>query len=102
MPWRLPEMAEPPTPPTQADPVSAARGARDAAALLPFAALALFMPPIILIFATPARIAGVPLVICYIFGAWAAVILGALLIARKLATAEAGEGAPAERFTDLS
>jgi hypothetical protein len=62
----------------------ASQGARDVAAALPFAALVLLMPPIILIVARPASVAGVPLVIVYIFGVWAAIILAAFLVARVL------------------
>lgn len=68
-----------------ADTRRGSQGARDVAAALPFAALVLLMPPIILIAAVPARLAGVPLIIVYIFGVWAAIVLAAFLVARALA-----------------
>jgi hypothetical protein len=73
---------------------SSARGIRDAAALLPFLASVLLAPPIILIFAAPARIGEIPLIVLYIFGVWAAVILAALLLARKLARVGSSELPP--------
>lgn len=68
------------------------QGVRDAATVLPFLAVALLVPPIILIFSAPVAIAGVPLIFIYIFGVWAAIILGALVIALRLGRASAGEG----------
>ena len=64
-----------------------AQGARDAATLLPFAAAVLLLPPFILVFAAPVLVAGVPLIVIYVFGVWAAVILGAWLFARRHARA---------------
>ena len=82
------------------------QGARDVAAALPFVALVLLMPPIILIAAVPLRFAGVPFIVIYIFGVWAAVILAAFLVARVLARDEPeipGEGNSAEASaTDVS
>lgn len=62
--------------------------AEDAATILPFAAAALLVPPAILIFAVPASLAGIPLIMIYIFGLWAAVIGAAFLLARRLAESE--------------
>ena len=66
------------------------QGARDAAAVLPFIATFLLLPPIILIFGAPMLVGGVPLILLYIFGVWAAVIMAAFFLARRL---PAGEGA---------
>lgn len=77
------DAARPPARP--AGPGDQRRGVRDAATVLPFLALVLLMPPIILIFATTRLVAGVPLIIVYIFGVWAAIIVAAFLLARALA-----------------
>lgn len=66
------------------DPEDSGRGARDAATALPFLALFLIMPPIIHIFAKPTLIAGIPLIVAYVFCWWAAAIAAAFLIARRL------------------
>lgn len=63
---------------------------RDAATLLPIVAAILLGPPLIRIFAAPAAAAGIPLIILYIFGVWAAIVLGAYLLARRV---DASEGA---------
>lgn len=60
-----------------------AQRAGDAATLLPLAAAALFLPPFILVFAAPVLIAGIPLIVVYVFGVWAAIILCAWLLARS-------------------
>ncbi len=59
-------------------------GARDAATILPFLAVALILPPLVLIFTAPIRLAGIPLIVVYLFGVWAAVIAAAYLVARRL------------------
>ncbi len=65
-----------------------ARGARDAAALLPLVAALLLTPPLVLIFDAPAEIAGVPLTVLYVFGVWAAVIIASAMLARRLGRLE--------------
>lgn len=55
--------------------------------MLPFLAVVLLAPPIILIFSAPLRVGGVPLIVLYLFGVWAAVIVAALLLSRRLAGA---------------
>lgn len=55
--------------------------ARDAAMLLPALGLFLLMPPVIGLFALPLRVAGVPLIVLYLFGVWFALVLGAALMA---------------------
>lgn len=61
---------------------------RDAATLLPIVAAILLGPPLIRIFAAPAEPAGIPLIILYIFGVWAAIVVGAYLLARRLGASE--------------
>lgn len=56
---------------------------RDTAALLPFAAAVLILPPFILLFAVPVTIAGIPLIVLYIFGVWALIIATAFAVARS-------------------
>ena len=64
---------------------------RDAAVLLPLAAAVLLLPPVILIFAVPIQLGGIPLIVAYVFGAWATIILSAWLIARaQLRATESG------------
>lgn len=60
------------------------RGARDAAAILPFVSVVLLFPPIVYIFAAPVTVAGVPLIVLYLFGVWAAIILAACLVSHRL------------------
>lgn len=69
------------------------QGARDAATVLPFIAAMLFLPPLILIFGTPVLVAGVPLILVYLFGAWALVIAIAFVLARRLGDGGAPDGA---------
>lgn len=59
-------------------------GVRDAAVILPFAIGALLLPPLILVFATPSLLAGIPLIVLYVYGVWALAVISAFLIARKL------------------
>lgn len=61
------------------------QGLRDAATILPFAAAALLAPPLIWIFAGPTEPGRVPLIIVYIFGIWAVIILAAFLLAQRIA-----------------
>lgn len=59
--------------------------ARDAAGLLPLLGLALFVPPVITIVAAHgADLAGIPLIVAYVFGAWLGLIAAAALLARRL------------------
>lgn len=70
------------------------RGVRDAATILPIAAAVLLLPPFILVFTAPATLAGIPLIIVYVFGAWAAIVLAAWLVARRLETPDDADGQP--------
>jgi hypothetical protein len=67
----------------QTPPERSAR-ARDAAHVLPLLGLFLLMPPMIALFAVPLDIAGVPLIVAYLFGVWLALVLGAALLGRAL------------------
>lgn len=66
-------------------------GARDAASVLPVLAILLLTPPLVLIFTAPVRVAGVPLIVVYIFGLWAAIVAVAAFLARRLERAGAPE-----------
>ena len=72
---------------------------RDAATVLPFVAAVLLLPPFVLIFAAPVLFGGIPLIVVYIFGVWAAVILATYLTARRLGgkrAARTGAAPPGE------
>ena len=71
-----------------------APGVQDAAVVVPLAALLLFMPPFISLFAAPVSLFGVPLVVLYLFGVWAVLVLLTWWIARRLA-ASGDSGPPA-------
>ena len=59
--------------------------AQDAAALLPLLGLALLVPPAITIFAAHgAELAGIPLIVSYVFGTWLGLIAAAAVLARRL------------------
>ncbi|WP_140056119.1 hypothetical protein [Oceanibaculum nanhaiense] len=70
---------------------SRTRNVRDAAAILPVAAIFLLLPPVILIFSAPVLIAGIPLIVLYVYGVWACLILVALLVALRVEDAD-GDG----------
>lgn len=55
-----------------------------AAVALPLLGLFLLMPPLITLFAHGAGVAGVPLIVVYVFGVWCALIIAAALLARRL------------------
>ncbi len=69
------------------------RGTRDLASVLPFAAIFLFLPPFVLTFTAPVALGGIPLIVLYIFGVWALVILCAAIVASRLAGAGARDQA---------
>ena len=69
---------------------------RDAATLLPVTAAVLLLPPFILVFAAPVLIAGIPLIVVYVFGVWATIVFCAWLLARNLAKADIAAGADRE------
>ena len=58
---------------------------RDAAALLPLLGLVLLVPPLVTLFArSQLSIAGVPLIVVYVFATWIGLIAAAAALARKL------------------
>ncbi len=59
------------------------RRARDLALILPFIGMAALMPPLVGLF-VGSTIAGVPLILAYLFGLWLALILAALMVAWRL------------------
>lgn len=65
---------------------------RDAATVLPLLAVFLLMPPVITLFSGAHSLAGVPLIVVYLFGVWLALIIGAALLARRLGPAAAAMG----------
>jgi len=64
--------------------------ARDAAAVLPLLGLFLLMPPVITLFVAAVNVGGVPLIVVYVFGVWASLIVCAGLLARRLARPDPG------------
>jgi len=67
---------------------------RDAAVVLPLVGLFLLMPPVITLFVRPAEVAGVPLIVAYLFGVWLALIGCAALLGRRFAPEVAPDVAP--------
>lgn len=63
------------------------------AVLLPLLGVFLLMPPFIALFGVEPRPWGVPLVVAYLFGVWAALLVGAAWLAHLLRPREA-EGLP--------
>lgn len=70
---------------------SKTRNVRDAAAILPVAAIILLLPPMILVFSAPVLIASIPLIVLYVYGVWAGLVLAALLVALRVEEAD-GDG----------
>lgn len=77
MPPVVPESAPPPK-------------LRDAALILPLLGAFLLLPPLTDLFVAPMRIAGIPLIVLYLFGVWLGLILVALWLARRLRGPEPG------------
>lgn len=76
---------------------------RDAAVVLPLVGLFLLMPPVITLFVRPAEVAGVPLIVAYLFGVWLALIGCAALLGRRIAPDAApdpGRGAASDPVDD--
>lgn len=90
---------------TRPDP-DARRRRRDAAAVLPLFGTLLLLPPFVNLFARNALLFGIPLEVVYLFGVWTALVLGALVMSRRLGRApEVAEPAadPAHRpGTDIA
>lgn len=70
-----------------------ARHIGDMATILPVMTILLFMPPLILVFATPRTVFDVPLIVIYLYFVWALVILVNFVVVRKMTRAgkESGE-----------
>ena len=64
---------------------------RDLAIILPFGALAIFLPPYLRVFDQPVAVFGIPLLPFAIFIAWLVGIVLTLLLARRLTRASAGD-----------
>ncbi|MEO1273938.1 MAG: hypothetical protein AAFV96_00670 [Pseudomonadota bacterium] len=70
------------------------RRQRDAAMALPFLGVLLLASPLLFVVAVDRSILGMPLIVAYIFVAWALLIAAARFVGRRiLATAEAEERA---------
>ena len=78
------------------------QGVRDTATLLPFAAAILLLPPFILVFAAPVLIAGIPLIVVYVFFIWATIVFCAWLLARSLARTDVAANSDGEAGTRSS
>lgn len=61
---------------------------QSAAVVVPVLGLFLFMPPFVTLFAGPARAPGIPLIVAYIFGVWAVLLVATALLARRLGADE--------------
>ena len=68
---------------------------RDRAMVLPLIGLALLVPPIVGIFQIDVRVGGLPFTAVYLFGVWAALIVGAALLSRELRRELEATGDPA-------
>ena len=97
------------TPDTPDEPLQAHRHSgrrlRDIATVLPLALLLLVLPPYIRIFDQDSFLNGIPLLLIYIFGLWALVILASGLLSRNLVqhemTDRLGEGGETGRHSAL-
>lgn len=69
--------------PLQTPPERAER-ARQAAGVLPILGLFLLVPPVIGLFAAPVDVAGVPLIVVYLFAVWLGLALATALLGRAL------------------
>ena len=69
----------------------------NAAALVPALALFLLLPPFITLFAAPVTVFGVPLMVVYLFGVWALLVLAAAWLAPRLAVDATRGGQPDRR-----
>ena len=62
-------------------------------AILPLLGLFLLMPPVITLFVTDGVVAGVPLIVVYMFATWLGLVVAAALLARRLRPPEARDDA---------
>lgn len=70
--------------------------APDAAVALPLFGVFLLMPPVITLFAAGLDLAGVPLIVVYVFSVWLGLIVCAALLARRLDPTQPDPAAVAE------
>lgn len=61
---------------------------QSAAVLAPVLGLFLLMPPFVTLFTGMPRPLGVPLIVAYIFGVWAALLVVTFVLARRLSASE--------------
>ena len=77
---------------------------RAAAVLLPCLGLFLVMPPMIGLFAVPRDLAGIPLIVVYLFGVWLWLVACAAILSRRMDKGGpdrvAADGGPAADSTD--
>jgi hypothetical protein len=71
---------------------------RSAALLVPVLGLFLLLPPFVTLFTGEPRLLGIPLIVLYLFGVWAALIVGAALLAHRLE--DRVEDRPEDRLGD--
>ncbi|HYD76686.1 hypothetical protein [Ramlibacter sp.] len=64
---------------------------RSAAVVLPFLGAFLLLPPFLPLFTARVQVAGLPLIVVYIFGVWAILIALAWWLARRLGGSSEGE-----------
>lgn len=57
---------------------------RDAAFILPALCALILLPPFVNLFVREVLVRGIPLEVLYIFGVWFALVLGAMILARRL------------------
>ena len=67
---------------------------RDAALVTPIIGAAVLLPPIATVFEIGGTVFGVPFVVVHVFGVWAALILAAFLLSRKLVHEQPAPDAP--------
>ena len=63
---------------------SPSQRAQSSAALLPALGVFLLLPPFVTLFTGDLRVAGIPLIVLYVFGVWVALVVAAALLARRL------------------
>lgn len=68
-----------------------ARKLRDAALILPFLGIFLFLTPIPAIFKDPSADSGIPAIFMYIYGVWLALIIVSALISARISANEKSE-----------
>ncbi|MEM8742919.1 MAG: hypothetical protein AAGE13_15675 [Pseudomonadota bacterium] len=66
-----------------ADPTLRTRRARELAVILPLLGVFLLVSPVIRVFAAPGTVAGIPLIVLYIFGVWAVMIVATAALTRR-------------------